>query len=83
MHNTSAIQTVPRQRHYGVCDFEYDREWWLVYVLQVNESEVQETTGHPSGLSRSFTYPSEWISVSRVLTKVDPRTVTDCTCVIS
>ena len=52
---------------------------WLVFFKQVND-EVKVSFLHPNGPSRSFRYPHRPdilnISLSDIITKVDPRTVT-------
>jgi hypothetical protein len=49
-----------------------------LHVLQVNDSEIQLTSLHPSDYSRSFMYPpppdTVWVPASKMLTKEDPET---------
>jgi hypothetical protein len=50
---------------FAIC--EYDKKWWLVFVLHISESDIQVTAFHPSGASKSFIYPSPpiilWIHI--------------------
>jgi hypothetical protein len=92
MFNTT--HTVLQYEEYQVEDIrgfvtcKYDRKWWFVCVLQVNDSEIQLTfLHHPSAPNKSFMYPSPpdilWVAASKVLTKVDPETATGHTYIIS
>jgi hypothetical protein len=60
----------------GSITYEYDRNWWLARVFQVNNSEIQLTSSHSSGSNISYVYSLLpdilWIPASKVLTKVDP-----------
>jgi hypothetical protein len=71
-------------RRFETC--KYERKWWLVCVLQVNDNEIKLTFLYPSGPSKSFMYPLPdilWVPASKVLIKVDPETATSHTYVIS
>ena len=48
----------------------HDERWWLACVLQIDleEHELKVSILYPNGPARSF-----WISMSDVLTIVDPR----------
>ena len=66
----------------GYVTCAYNDEWWLAYVLDVNSenSEVRLIFLHPHGPARSYKYPATpdilTVSISDVLTKVDPKTAT-------
>ena len=65
---------------YVTCD--YNCQWWLAFVIGTDKknSEVKLTFLHPNGPCRSFKYPSTpdilTVSISDILTKVEPRTPT-------
>jgi hypothetical protein len=71
----------------GIVTSEYDRKWWLVFVLRVNDSEMRLTFLHPSGSSKFFMCPSLpdilWVPASKVITKVDLETAVGHTYPIS
>ena len=66
----------------------YDNNLWLGYVLEKNEEqdEVKITFLHPSGPTKSFSYPRHpdvlWVSIVDILTRVNPVTPTGRTYVL-
>ena len=65
---------------YVIC--EYDRQWWLAFVLQtIDETEEVEVRFlHPAGPSPSFTFPKRnddlVIAHGHVIMAVNPTTPT-------
>lgn len=74
VHLRNEAHQVEDSRGFVTC--KYDRKWCLTCVLQVNDSEIQVTSLHPCGLSKSVMYPSLsnilWVPAS----KADPETGT-------
>lgn len=66
----------------GFVTCEYDKNWWLAYVLSVEleNDEVTATFLHPYGPAPSFVYPGNQdvlkIRLEQILTNVEPRTAT-------
>ncbi|XP_074029570.1 uncharacterized protein [Leptinotarsa decemlineata] len=73
----------------GYVTCEYDRRWWLASVLSKdnNSEDVDLTFLHPSGPAPSFVFPHKpdilKVKISQILTKVNPKTATGRTYVIS
>ncbi len=67
----------------------YDEKRWVACVLQVDEysEQVSVSSLRPHGPSRSFKYPARLdilnIPFKNVLTRVDPRTVTGRTYILT
>ena len=86
---TSKEEKVPKQEAElkvgiisGYVTCEYDAQWWLAHVLEVDAENAQVKLNflHPQGPSRSFKYPPVpdilTVPSTDILTKVDPRTLT-------
>ena len=73
----------------GYIAVEYDREWWVAYVMEVypERCEVKVSFLHPRGPNPSFFYPRHAeilvIDTSDVLTSLDPKTTSGRTYTIS
>lgn len=78
----AAETELPLENIKGFITCIYNEHWWLACVLQIDseEHEVKVSILHPNGPAHSFKYPHIqnilWMSMSDVLTTVDPKTTT-------